>query len=151
MTATIRPMQAEDVAMVKQIEDALFPIDAWSEEMFLGELAESGISRDVVVAELESEIVGYASLRFVGKEGDVNTVAVCAQAQGKGIGSQLMDWLEAKALDRGVRELFLEVRSDNIPANAMYKQRGYERIDIRRNYYGNAIDANIMRKKLRDV
>lgn len=144
-------MRANDISAVKQIEDLLFPVDAWSEDLFLAELAEVGISRDVVVAELDSEIVGYASLRFVGKEGDVNTVAVASTGQGKGIGTALMDWLEAKAKERGVRELFLEVRSDNEAANAMYQKRDYERIDIRRNYYGNTIDANIMRKKLRDV
>ena len=151
MGATIRPMRATDISEVKKIEDELFPIDAWSEDLFLSELTEVSISRDVVVAELNERIVGYASLRFVGKQGDVNTVAVAADAQGKGIGTQLMDWLETKARERGVRELFLEVRSDNDPANAMYKNREYERIDIRRNYYGNAIDANIMRKKLHDV
>lgn len=151
MRATIRPMRATDISEVKKIEDELFPIDAWSEDLFLSELTEVSISRDVVVAELNERIVGYASLRFVGKQGDVNTVAVAADAQGKGIGTQLMDWLETKARERGVRELFLEVRSDNDPANALYKKRDYERIDIRRNYYGNTIDANIMRKKLHDV
>jgi ribosomal-protein-alanine N-acetyltransferase len=151
MTVTIRPMRASDISAVKIIEDSLFPVDAWSEDLFLAELAEVSISRDVVVAELDEEIVGYASLRFVGKEGDVNTVAVASHMQGQSIGSLLMDWLEAKARDRGVRELFLEVRSDNQSANAMYQKRDYERIDIRRNYYGNSIDANIMRKKLPDV
>ena len=30
-------------------------------------------------------------------------------------------------------------------------QTAYERIDIRRNYYGNTIDANIMRKRVANV
>jgi ribosomal-protein-alanine N-acetyltransferase len=115
------------------------------------QLTPGTISRDVVVAELDGRVVGYASLRFVGKQGDVNTVAVASSEQGLGIGTQLMNWLEDKARERGVRELFLEVRSDNVAANAMYQKRSYDRIDIRRNYYGNAIDANIMRKKLHDV
>ena len=144
-------MQTSDIPIVKIIEDVLFPIDAWSTDLFLSELAEVAISRDVVVAELDGRVVGYASLRFVGKQGDVNTVAVASSEQGSGIGTQLMNWLEDKARERGVRELFLEVRSDNAPANAMYQKRRYDRIDIRRNYYGNEVDANIMRKKLHDV
>jgi len=147
----IRPMKHTDLTEVLKLEKALFPIDAWSEELFLEELAEVSISRDVSVAVLDSQIVGYASLRFVGKQGDVNTVAVASNQQGKGIGTALMDWLESQAALRNVREIFLDVRSDNEPAIKMYASRGYERVDIRRNYYGNTIDANVMRKRVANV
>ena len=33
----IRPMTHADIAVVKVIEDELFPIDAWSKELFLEE------------------------------------------------------------------------------------------------------------------
>ena len=147
----IRPMTHSDLARVLEIEVDLFPVDAWSEDLFLGELAEVSISRDVSVAILDSEIVGYASFRYVGKQGDVNTVAVASNQQGEGIGTALMNWLESQAALRNVREIFLEVRSDNEAAIKMYDTRGYERIDIRRNYYGNTIDANIMRKRVANV
>jgi ribosomal-protein-alanine N-acetyltransferase len=147
----IRPMKHSDLREVLKLEKALFPIDAWTEELFLGELAEVSISRDISVAVLDSQIVGYASFRYVGKQGDVNTVAVASDQQGKGIGTALMDWLESQAVLRNVREIFLDVRSDNEPALKMYTGRGYERIDIRRNYYGNTIDANVMRKRVANV
>lgn len=147
----IRPMTTADLAEVVEIEKALFPIDAWTDALFLAELAEVSISRDVSVAILDSQLVGYASFRYVGKQGDVNTVAVASDQQGKGIGTALMDWLESQAVLRNVREIFLEVRSDNEAAIKMYATRGYERIDIRRNYYGNTIDANIMRKRVANV
>ncbi len=147
----IRPMTTADLAAVLEIEKALFPIDAWTDALFLAELAEVSISRDVSVAILDSQLVGYASFRYVGKQGDVNTVAVASGQQGKGIGTALMDWLESQAALRNVREIFLEVRSDNEAAIKMYATRGYERIDIRRKYYGNTIDANIMRKRVANV
>jgi len=147
----IRPMTKEDLATVLVIEADLFPIDAWTKELFLGELAEVSNSRDVAVAVIDSEIVGYASFRYVGKQGDVNTVAVSKDQQGNGFGTALMDWLESQATLRNVREIFLEVRSDNEAAMKMYASRGYERIDVRRNYYGNTIDANIMRKRVANV
>lgn len=147
----IRPMTKDDLASVLVIESDLFPIDAWTKELFLGELAEVSNSRDVAVAIIDTEVVGYASFRYVGKQGDVNTVAVSSGHQGKGIGTALMDWLESQAALRNVREVFLEVRSDNEAAMKMYASRGYERIDVRRNYYGNAIDANIMRKRVANV
>jgi len=147
----IRPMTNKDLSMVIAIEADLFPIDSWTEELFLGELAEVSNSRDVSVALLDSEIVGYASFRYVGKQGDVNTVAVSRDQQGKGIGTALMNWLESQAALRNVKEIFLEVRSDNEAALKMYTSRSYERIDVRRNYYGNTIDAIIMRKRVASV
>jgi len=78
-------------------------------------------------------------------------VAVASNQQGKGIGTALMDWLESQAALRNVREIFLDVRSDNEPAIKMYASRGDERIDIRRNYYGNTLDANVMRKRVANV
>ena len=82
---------------------------------------------------------------------EVDLFPVASNQQGEGIGTALMNWLESQAVLRNVREIFLEVRSDNEAAIKMYDARGYERIDIRRNYYGNTIDANIMRKRVANV
>ena len=148
MTLEISAMQASDIPEVKVLEDALFPVDAWTQEMFHNELAEVGISREVMVTRLAGKIVGYVSFRYVADEGDVVTIAVDATVQKQGVGTAMMDWLEATAKDRGIRNLFLEVRSDNIPAIAMYLARDFERIDLRRNYYDTGVDAYVMRKRI---
>jgi len=148
MNVHLTAMQSADVVEVKALEDILFPVDAWTQDMFHNELIEVGISREVMVARLAGKIVGYVSLRYVGDEGDVVTIAVDESAQKQGIGTVMMDWLETAALAQGVKELFLEVRSDNIPAVAMYLARDFERIDLRRNYYGTGVDAYVMRKRL---
>jgi len=151
MTLEISAMQATDIPEVKVLEDALFPVDAWTQEMFHNELAEVGISREVMVTRLAGKIVGYVSFRYVADEGDVVTIAVDATVQKQGVGTAMMDWLEATAKDRGIRNLFLEVRSDNIPAIAMYLARDFERIDLRRNYYDTGVDAYVMRKRFNRV
>lgn len=148
MTAELRAMERDDVRAVVAIEESLFEQDPWSAELFHMELDEVPATRRVSVAVLDGTVAGYASLRFVGAEGDVNTVAVARHAQGQGVGRQLMDWLEATAYEVGVRHLFLEVRTDNDTALSMYERRGYERIDRRRNYYGAGIDALVLRKRL---
>lgn len=142
-------MQVSDISEVKALEDALFPVDAWTHDMFQEELDQVGISRQVMVARLDGRIVGYVSLRYVGIQGDVNTIAVDTSVQKQGVGTAMMNWLEETAYNLGVRELFLEVRSDNIPAVAMYLARDFERIDLRRDYYEKGVDAYVMRKKLR--
>ena len=144
----IRDMTKADLAAVMEIEEDLFPIDAWSIDMFLEELAQVPHSRKVCVLELAGQIIGYASLRFIGSQGDINTISVSKNFQRRGYGQQLLDWLEQTAKEKGVKELFLDVRTDNDPALAIYRKNGYVRIDVRRNYYGHSIDADVMRKKL---
>ncbi|MFM1818491.1 MAG: ribosomal-protein-alanine acetyltransferase [Actinomycetota bacterium] len=144
----IRPMKLADLDAVMEIELDLFPKEAWSKDMFLEELAEVPQSREVVVLEQSDQIIGYASLRFVGREGDINTIAIARGHQRQGLGKKLLNWLEETAVSHGVRELFLDVRTDNEPAIDLYKGAGFVRIDIRRNYYGPSIDADVMRKKL---
>lgn len=144
----IRDMTKADLSAVLKIETDLFPTDAWTEALFLGELSEVPVSRKVAVAEFEGQVIGYVSLRFVGRQGDVNTIAIAKDFQRKGFGNQLLDWLLMTAKDLGVRELFLDVRADNLAAIEMYKKAGFDRIDIRRNYYDHSVDADVMRKKL---
>jgi ribosomal-protein-alanine N-acetyltransferase len=144
----IRDMTKADLSAVLKIETDLFPTDAWTEALFLGELSEVPVSRKVAVAEFEGQVIGYVSLRFVGRQGDVNTIAIAKDFQRKGFGNQLLAWLLMTAKDLGVRELFLDVRADNLAAIEMYKKAGFDRIDIRRNYYDHSVDANVMRKKL---
>lgn len=141
-------MAREDVREVSALEARLFEHDPWSAELFHQELDEVPATRRVQVAVASESIVGYASLRFVGVEGDVNTIAVAPEVQGSGVGAMLLEWLMATAYDLGVRHLFLEVRSDNDAALGMYQRRGFERIDRRRDYYGSGVDALVMRKKL---
>lgn len=148
--AVIRPMAWWDIPEVVAIENELFPVDPWSAELFWAELAGVGDSRDVAVLSMDDTIVGYCSLRHVGSEGDINTIAIAASHQGQGLGSQLYDWMRSRAAEYGVRQLFLEVRSDNVAAKQMYTSLGFEQIDSRRDYYGAEVHAIVMRKRLSD-
>ncbi len=145
---TFRAMQWWDIDAVVAIEQNLFEHDPWTAEMFWSELAQVPESRNVWVAVSANEIVGYGSLRFVGNEGDINTIAVSSMNQRQGIGQQLYDVMESAAREHNVRNLFLEVRSDNQSAHAMYVKAGFEQIEVRRGYYGSAVDALVMRKRL---
>jgi [ribosomal protein S18]-alanine N-acetyltransferase len=146
----IRPMVWWDVPDVVSIENELFPVDSWSAELFWAELAGVGDSRDVAVLSVGETIVGYCSLRHVGTEGDINTIAIAASHQGQGLGSQLYDWMSTRAREHGVRQLFLEVRSDNEAAKHMYASLGFEEIDRRKDYYAVDVHALVMRKRLSD-
>jgi [ribosomal protein S18]-alanine N-acetyltransferase len=141
---TLRPMASGDVDAVMALERALFPADAWSEGMLRDELAETA-TRHYVVAEAGDSLVGYAGLRFVPPEGDVQTMAVAENAWGTGIGGALLTELLDRAARRGVTQMFLEVRSDNPRAQQLYGRFGFTSIGVRRGYY-NGADALVMRR-----
>ncbi|WP_179811903.1 ribosomal protein S18-alanine N-acetyltransferase [Nocardiopsis sinuspersici] len=136
-------MTDADVPAVMTLERTLFPLDAWSEGMLRGELAEP--TRHYVVAASGDAVVGYAGLRFVPPEGDVQTMAVSAQVWGRGVGGALLTELLDQAARRGVTHMFLEVRSDNPRAQRLYERFGFVQIGVRRGYY-NGADALVMRR-----
>lgn len=141
---TLRPMTGADVPAVMELERRLFPLDAWSEGVLRDELAETA-TRHYVVAETDGRLVGYAGLRFVPPEGDVQTMAVAEDAWGRGIGRALLTELLDQAAARGVTETFLEVRSDNPRAQDLYRRFGFIELGVRRGYYKGA-DAIVMRR-----
>ncbi len=141
-----------DVASVMELENTLFPHDAWSEAMLRSELSEP--ARYYIVAETVgtgedaggAQLCGYAGLRSVPPKGDVQTIAVAEPRWGAGIGTALLTELLSVARERGVVEVFLEVRSDNPRARELYHWFGFTEIGVRRGYYRDA-DAIVMHRK----
>jgi ribosomal-protein-alanine N-acetyltransferase len=144
----LRPMRWWDVEQVLPLEQDLFGPSAWSAETFWSELAHPQ-TRWYVVAALATEPerpIGYAGLLAPGPEADVQTIAVAASRQGRGVGGVLLDALIVAAGQRAATSLLLEVRADNDSATALYVKRGFERIAIRRRYYQpEDVDAWVMR------
>ncbi|WP_216853559.1 ribosomal protein S18-alanine N-acetyltransferase [Phytoactinopolyspora halotolerans] len=150
-------MRSVDVEALLPVERLLFAGDPpWTEAQFHDELARMPETRWYIVAELattqtERRIVGYAGLRAPGIPGepaDIQTIAVTPEHQRRGIGSVLMDALIREAHARQADSIMLEVRSDNDAAIAFYTEYGFERIAVRRGYYGGGRDGLVMRKSL---
>jgi len=143
----LRRMVAEDVAVVHALERRLFPVDAWPLEMFFAELAQPVCW--YWVAEQDGAVVGYAGLVCTGAQADVQTVAVAAGQQGRGLGGELLRALLAEARRRGATEVLLEVRAENTVAQQLYARHGFERIGVRRGYYRpGGTDAQVLRLRL---
>lgn len=146
--AVLRRMNPADLPAVMEIETTTFPADAWSEAMMQGELDDQPRTRHYVVALIDDRIVGYAGLAAAADQADIQTIAVIAEHRRSGVGTALMTELLAEAVRRGAIEVFLEVRSDNPPAQAMYERFGFERFGVRRAYYDDGGDAITMVRKL---
>jgi len=148
MPAVLRQMTVDDLPAVMEIERSTFPFDAWTEGMMRGELADQPRTRHYLVAEADGRIVGYAGLAVAADQADVQTIAVDERYRRRGIGAALLEALLAEAARRGATAVYLEVRADNAPAQAMYERFGFERIGLRRRYYHDGTDAITMVKRL---
>ncbi|MBV2367066.1 ribosomal protein S18-alanine N-acetyltransferase [Streptomonospora sp. NEAU-YY374] len=149
-------MTEYDIGPIMALENDLFGADAWSESMLRSEFAEP--TRHYVVACRDDTaeggagtgsdgggpVLGYAGLRSVPPEGDVQTIAVDRAWWGRGIATALLTELLTRAYSQEVTDVFLEVRSDNRRAQELYRRFGFVDIGVRRNYYRDA-DAIVMR------
>ncbi|MFC7432336.1 MULTISPECIES: ribosomal protein S18-alanine N-acetyltransferase [unclassified Agrococcus] len=144
----LRTATLDDVDAIMAIETASFGLTAWTRDTMARELA-SEWGRYVVAVDDAGAVVGYVGLRAVGVEGDIQTIAVGEAARGTGLGRRLLAQAQQDARDRGVQELFLEVREDNAPARALYASEGFVEIGVRPGYYQpEGVDAISMRKEL---
>jgi len=150
----LRPMHRSDLRAIVRLEQELFGRGAWSYDLIDAEMHSLG--RHYVVATTQTtgpigvdaieKVVGYAGIA-IGDSGEVMTVGVATAAQGRGIGRALMHKLIDLCQQRGVEEIFLEVRVDNAGAIALYRSLGFTDVRIRRGYYQpENIDALVMRR-----
>lgn len=142
---TLRPMRWWDLESVSAVEHELFAATAWSPAQFWGELAQP--TRTYVVAEAEGVVIGYAGVYCLAPTSDVQTIAVDKSWQGRGLGREMLRELLGTARERGCAEMLLEVAADNSAAIALYESEAFEVISRRRDYYGPAADALIMRRR----
>jgi [ribosomal protein S18]-alanine N-acetyltransferase len=147
----IRRMRATDLREVMQIELATFTMP-WSEATFRGLLRRT--DSDLFVAEHGGKVAGYTVFWAVMDQGELGNVAVADGYRGKGIGTMLVDAVLMCAAERGVREVFLEVRKSNEGAQNLYRgflYRGFGFFEVakRKNYYLEPVeDAIVMRLDL---
>ena len=82
-----------------------------------------------LVAECEDKIVGSVIGGYDGRRGMVYHLAVDPSFRGQGVGSQLMDEVEARLRARGCLKSYLLVAEDNHDVDAFYKKQGWKHMD----------------------
>jgi ribosomal protein S18 acetylase RimI-like enzyme len=56
----------------------------------------------------------------------------------------ITDWAHAQ----GSTAMMLEVKSDNLEAIGLYESLGYSQLNVRKDYFGAGLDAQVMRLEL---
>ncbi len=133
-----------DVEKIYLMEKQCFS-DPWSEKSLEAQL--SGGNAIWFVYEENGVPAGYVLGTEVCGEAELYRIAVLSEYRRRGIGEKLMESFLGKCREMQVEKVFLEVRSLNVPAISLYEKYGFERISVRKGYYGDD-DAVIFTKKL---
>jgi ribosomal-protein-alanine N-acetyltransferase len=147
MTVVYGKLKPSDAARCAELESQLFEgDDPWPERAFLAELSAKHIH--YVAARTDDTLVGYAGIARLGRmrpyEYEIHTIGVDPAYHGRGIGRRLVSELLERASDSVV---YLEVRTDNVPAIKLYESFGFVNVGLRRRYYrASGADAYTMRR-----
>ena len=113
--------------------------------------------------ENEKNVLGYIVFYVTIESTDIFEIAIKKEYQGRGFGERLMtesmeklledrknlegnNILENEGTDFSENKFLLEVNEKNARALKLYKKIGFEKISIRKNYYGKDENAVIMVK-----
>ena len=143
----IRQMTADDISIVKKIEDSLYR-NPWTAMMFLNEITSNKFAH-LFVLEDKDEVIGYSGVWIVSDSATVTKVSIAKEKQGKGLSNLLMKDLIQRVIDANCDYISLEVRVSNLKAIKLYKKYGFDQVGIRKKYYTDGEDACAMVKKFR--
>jgi [ribosomal protein S18]-alanine N-acetyltransferase len=148
VTVTIDGLTEADADRCAELESVLFPgDDPWPTVAFVRELAAD--HNHYVAAREGDTLIGYGGISRLGRtppfEYEVHTIGVDPAYQGRGVGRRLLGELLNVAAGAVV---YLEVRTDNDAAIALYRSVGFTNVGLRRRYYRiSGADAYTMRRE----
>lgn len=141
----ILEMQIDDVKEVVRIEKDNFTLP-YEEKQYLYEI-EDNLCAQLYVLKEEDVIVGYIDFWITFESCQLCKIAVDKNAQGKGYGKQLMEFMFDKVKDE-CETIFLEVRESNQRARAFYEGFDFWEINVRKNYYSDPSEDGIIMGKI---
>lgn len=150
----IRRMGEADLDRVAEIGSSLREAPQWPASAYATVIEPRHIPRRIaLVAELggaaRAWVVGFAVVGLVTPEAELETIAVAAETQRRGVGGLLMRALVKELRSEQVTGLILEARASNWAALDFYRKHGFKETGRRPRYYADPEeDAVLLRLKL---
>jgi len=131
-------MRAADLEGVLRIAESLPQAPQWPVSAYHAALGPpDGLRRIALAAEEKGNLAGFLVASVTPPDAELETIAVAAEAQRRGLGAMLLGALLEELRREDVSELFLEVRASNQAARALYRGHGFTQIGRRANYYAD--------------
>jgi len=135
----IRKASNDDLEAIVTIQSKTLQAAQWTQADYAN-LAGDPLGL-ILVAELDAttppSMAGFAAFHRVMDEAELRNMAVDPAYQRQGVGRELLAEAWKRLLDQGVRQIFLEVRAANVPAQQLYYSAGFGLRSRRKDYYSN--------------
>ena len=149
MDLNIRKGTISDLESILNIEKSVFPLFQQSSRRTLLLSLRSNFQQ-VWVADCatkgDKEVCGALILYAYKRTLRIYSIATSKNYQGKGIGDALLKHAESIAGDSGFERISLEAEAANKKLIDWYRKRGFEVVELSRDYYDDGIDAYKMVK-----
>jgi len=148
MSQTIKPINISFKELNTEFDQEISLIESrihrnpWSQE----QIKESFQNKNNLVIGVfnQDELIGYCFILIAQTEAEILNIAIDINFQRKGLGEKLLKECIERLKSQKVKNLFLEVRQSNHAAKNLYSKIGFKTIGIRKNYYSDNEDANMM-------
>ncbi len=146
----LRPLERKDIEQFYDNEKEIFgSYESWSFKICENEILNK--DRYYVGIFKDDELIAWGGISLF-MDSDLMTIAVKNNYRKMGYCSKILDNIIGKAMEKKLRNIFLEVRENNINAIRLYEKHGFHKISIRKNYYKNPLEnAIIMKKSINDI
>ena len=104
---------------------------------------------NVIVVGPPGAVVAFGVMFYADDDAHLLLFAVQRTRQRQGIGSALLQWLEAAARAAGARRIRVEARLDNDAARSFYNEHGYHEGVVVPRMYSQRLDGVCLEKWLR--
>ena len=135
----IKKGRSQDAAAILAVMEDVYEVSPWKLEQIEADIEQESTS--YFLAMEEGQVLGFVALQETLYEDEVLQIAVKRAFQGRGLAQQLLAQLPDQ------KEIFLEVRMSNQPAQGLYKKMHFEEIARRKNYYHDPIEDAVIMKR----
>ena len=140
MKGTIKKGSVQDAATILAVMEDVYEASPWKLEQIEADLEQASSTYFLALDE-EWQVLGFVAIQETLYEAEVLQIAVKRAFQGQGLAQQLLAQLPDQ------KEIFLEVRMSNQPAQGLYKKMHFEEIARRKNYYHDPIEDAVIMKR----
>lgn len=98
----------------------------------------------IYVIDDNNDIIGYVSTVFDGEIIEILNFCISPKRRRCHLGENLLNHVFSELKEYGAKSSFLEVRDDNVAAISLYSKLGYKKINVRKQYYSDGCDAQVL-------
>jgi len=133
-------MSATDLAPVLEIAVSLMETPNWTISAYVAAIDPENTPRRIALVAADpgnGTLAGFLVASLLAPEAELETIAVAAKDQRRGVGSWLMNELLEELRTEQINRLNLEVRASNRAALGFYGALGFEETGRRPRYYSD--------------